>query len=159
MAIFGTLNMLSTQANSTLFKQALHFLRHTELNDIFAQVTPGHAVEMEISGRAVYAVFQTYVTKDLIEAKTEGHRRYIDIQYLHSGAEQILVTPVSQMVKDAEYDEERDLYFPKTVDYSSFKLTAGTACILYPDDLHAPCIRIDAPTKVEKIVIKVAVEQ
>ncbi len=158
MAILGTLDMLLTQTHTTLLKQSIDYLLNTDLNEVFTQVSPDHPLEIEINGRSVYAIFNKYETKDIVNAKMEGHRKYIDIQYIHSGVEQILVAPISKMVKEVEYDQERDLHFPRTTDYSSFRLTAGMGCILYPEDLHAPCISIDTPTKVEKIVIKVAVD-
>jgi len=156
MASFGTLDILTNQTNTALFKQCINYLQNTNLDEIFAKVSPDNPIEIEIDGRNTYAIFQTYETKDIANAKMEGHRRYIDIQYIHSGVEQILVSPISRIVKKAEYDKERDLHFPKVADYSNFRLTAGMACILYPEDLHAPCISVDAPSKVQKIVIKVA---
>jgi len=158
MAIIGTLDMLSAQVNSDRLKKSIEYLKNTNLDELFARVTTEAPIEIEIDGRQAFAIYQTYETKDISQANMEGHRRYIDIQYIHSGIEQILVAPITRTTKAAEYDEERDLHFPKVADYSSFRLNTGMACILYPDDLHAPCISIDAPTKVEKIVVKVAVE-
>ena len=159
MAIWGTLDMLSSQGNNKLFQQSIEYLQNTNLDEVFAQIKPDHPVEIEIDGKNAYAIFQCYESKDISQAKMEGHRQYIDIQYIHSGVEQILIAPTTRIVKEAEYDEERDLHFPKVADYSSLRLSAGMGCILYPEDLHAPCISIDAPSKVEKIVIKVAISQ
>lgn len=158
MAILGTIATLARQCSSDSIHTALNYLNETNLSSIFEQVKKDAPIEIEIDGRNVYAIFQTYETKAISEAKMEGHKKYIDIQYLHKGTEQILVSPSNRVVKEAPYDETKDLYFPKVADYSSFRLTAGTGCILYPEDLHAPCISIDAPAKVEKIVIKVAVD-
>ncbi|WP_439182609.1 YhcH/YjgK/YiaL family protein [Carboxylicivirga taeanensis] len=158
MAILGSLTTLSKQTGSASIRTALEYLSKTDLSNIFAGVKKDAPVEIEIDGRKVFAIFQTYETKSISEAKIEGHKKYIDIQYIHKGTEQILVAPINRVIKEAAYDATNDLHFPKVADYSSFRLTAGTGCILYPEDLHAPCISIDAPTKVEKIVIKVAVE-
>jgi len=157
MAIIGTIETLFERADQPLFEKALKFLQNSDIDKIFRDVTIGNPIEVEIDGKDVFAIFQTYETKPLKEAKMEGHKKYIDIQYLHNEAEQILVTPKERMIKDDEYDESRDVYFPKVADFSTFRMNAGYGCILYPDDLHAPCIRIDAPDRVEKIVIKVAV--
>lgn len=158
MAIFGTIKTLIKQCDKLKFYKALQYLQATNLNEIFAQVEEGRPIEVEIDGRSIFAIFQCYETKDIEEAKIEGHKKYIDIQYIHSGTEQILVSPLSRIIKDAEYDKEKDVYFPKAADYSNIRLNAGMGCILYPEDLHAPCISLDAPSKVEKIVIKVAAE-
>ncbi len=159
MAIIGTLSTLSNQCNSNPIKAAISYLLNTNLDSVFEKVEKDKPLEVEIDGRKIFAIFQTYETKPLADANMEGHKKYIDIQYIHKGMEQILVTPSNRIIKDAPYDTEKDLYFPKVADYSNLRLTAGTGCILYPEDLHAPCVSIDAPTSVEKIVIKVAVEQ
>ncbi len=158
MAIFGTIKTLIKQCDKLKFYKALQYLQSTNLNEIFLQVKEGHPIEIEIDGRSVYAIFQCYETKAIEEAKIEGHKKFIDIQYIHSGTEQILVSPSSRMIKDADYNEKKDVYFPKAADYSSIRLNSGMGCILYPEDLHAPGIRVDAPAKIEKIVIKVAIE-
>jgi YhcH/YjgK/YiaL family protein len=157
MAIFGTLSTLSKQSSEN-FKKALNYLENTNLDEIFKEVSVNNPIEVEIDGRRAFAIFQTYETKDISEANMEGHKKYIDLQYIHTGVEQILVAPTSRMVKEGHYDQEKDLHFSKVADYSNFRLTAGMGCILYPEDLHAPCISIDAPSVVEKIVIKIAVE-
>ena len=158
MAIIGTLETLLKQADQSLFEKALKFIQNTDIDKIFKDVTIGNPIEVEIDGKDVFAIFQTYETKSLEDAKMEGHKKHIDIQYIHNGSELILVTPKERMIKDDTYDDTRDVYFPAVADYSTFRMNTGTGCILYPEDLHAPCIRIDAPAKVEKIVFKVAVK-
>lgn len=159
MAIIGTLSTLFSQCNAELFGRSLEYLQNTNLDEVFKKVTAGNPVEVEIDGRNAFAIFQTYETKDIEEGKMEGHRHYIDIQYIHKGTEQILIAPVNRITKDDDYDEKRDLYFPKVADYSNLRLCAGMGCVLYPDDLHAPCITVKAPSMVQKIVIKVSVDQ
>ncbi len=158
MALLGSISTLAKQCNNDSIRTALRYLKETDLDSIFKTVKKDAPVEVELDGRTVFAIFQTYETKAVSEAKMEGHKKYIDIQYIHKGMEQILVSPSNRIVKEAPYNETNDLYFPKVADYSSFRLNAGAGCILYPEDLHAPCISIDAPTTVEKIVIKVAVD-
>lgn len=158
MAISGTVKTLIKQCDKLKFYKALQYLQSTNLNEVFQMVSDGNPHVVEIDQKNIFAIFQTYETKEIEEAKIEGHKKYIDIQYIHSGIEQILVSPSSRMIKDAPYDTDNDLYFPKVADYSNIRLSAGMGCILYPEDLHAPCISIDAPSRVEKIVIKVAVD-
>ncbi|MCT4645050.1 MAG: YhcH/YjgK/YiaL family protein [Carboxylicivirga sp.] len=158
MAHIGTLKTLTEQCNDSKFTKAFDYLANTNLDEIFKSLKDGENTVVKIDGDKVFAIFQTYETKDLSLAKMEGHKKYIDIQYIHNGIEQILYSPIHRIVKEDDYDKERDLHFPKVADYSSFRLTAGMGCILYPEDLHAPCISVDAPSIVEKIVIKVAVE-
>ena len=157
MALIGTLDTLSEQCKDVRFQKALDFLSSSNLDDIFSQVTIDNPVEVKIDQDNIFAICQTYETKDIGLAKMEGHKKYIDIQYIHKGVEQILFSPINRIVKEDDYDSERDLHFPKVADFSSLRLTAGMGCILYPEDLHAPCISVDAPSIVEKIVIKVKV--
>ncbi|MBK3517043.1 YhcH/YjgK/YiaL family protein [Carboxylicivirga marina] len=158
MAIIGTLATLNKQS-SEHFRKALNYLENTDLDALFNKVAIDKPLEVEIDGRSVFAIFQTYETKGIEEANMEGHRKYIDLQYIHKGIEQILVSPTSRMVKEGPYSEDKDLHFSKVADYSSFRLSNGMGCILFPEDLHAPCINIDAPSKVEKIVIKIAIDK
>lgn len=158
MAISGTVKTLIKQCDKLKFYKALQYLQATNLNEMFKLVSDDKPHVVEIDQKSIFAIFQSYETKELELAKMEGHKKYIDIQYIHSGIEQILVSPLSRIIKDAPYDEEKDLFFPKVADYSNIRLSSGMGCILYPEDLHAPCISVDAPSRVEKIVIKVAVD-
>lgn len=157
MAIFGTIQTLVKQCNDTKLNNALQYLLDTDLSGIFENVKENNPLKIEIDGSNIFAIFQSYETKPIEDANMEGHRKYIDIQYIHSGTEQILVAPSTRIIKNDEYNEQDDIYFPKTADYSPIRLNAGMGCILHPEDIHAPCISIDAPTKIQKIVIKVAV--
>ncbi|WP_430811228.1 MULTISPECIES: YhcH/YjgK/YiaL family protein [unclassified Carboxylicivirga] len=158
MAIIGTLSDLHKQSDPGKFKSAINYLEQTDLDKLFAKVTPGNPLEVEIQGRDVFAIFQKYETKDAGEAKMEGHRQYIDMQYIHQGIEQILVAPISRVVKAGTYDASSDLHFAQVADYSNIKMSAGMACLLYPEDMHAPGISIDTPAAVEKIVVKIAID-
>nr|WP_319397874.1 YhcH/YjgK/YiaL family protein [uncultured Carboxylicivirga sp.] len=158
MAITGTLPTLFKEADPELFESALSYLESTDLDEIFKNVKIGSPVEIQIEGRAVFAVFQTYETKPIEEALMEGHKQYIDIQYIHKGNEQILVTPKEKITKPNEYNDTKDVYFPEVEGYSCIRLSEGQGCILYPDDIHAPGVRIETPTQVQKIVVKVAIQ-
>ncbi len=157
MAIVGTLATLKQQTNNDLIKKCIQYIENTDIDSIFSQLTDD-PIEIEIDGRNAFAIFQSYNTKPLAEAKMEGHRRYIDIQYIHSGEEQILVAPVEHIIEEINYDKDRDLHFTKVSAHSNFRLSSQMGCILYPEDLHAPCIMVNNSTKVEKIVIKVICE-
>ncbi|MCU4165591.1 YhcH/YjgK/YiaL family protein [Carboxylicivirga caseinilyticus] len=158
MAISGTLSTLFEQCDPNLFSTALNYIESTDLDEIFQQVESGSPVEVEINGRELFAVFQSYETKSMKEAFFEGHKQYIDIQYIHSGTEQILVAPIERIVKDDTYNDTKDVYFPTVADFSTLRLSAGMGCILYPNDLHAPGVSVDVPSKIKKIVFKVAVK-
>ena len=44
-------------------------------------------------------------------------------------------------------------------DYSSICLQKGMVCILYPTDLHAPCLDLQGKAMIKKSVLKVRIER
>ena len=72
----------------------------------------------EIEGDDIRGSISEYVTKDEKDCKYEGHRKYIDIQYVISGVEVIGVCDISKMTPKAEYDEQKD-YLPLKIAKSS----------------------------------------
>ena len=156
MALIGTIKTLIEQCDQSKFGKALSYLQTENLDAIFADLQPGKNVTVELDGKKLFAIYQTYQSKELAAAKMEGHQKYIDIQYIHKGREIIFVSPLKDIVKMADYNDTKDIYFPETVNQSSFVLNEGMASILYPDDIHAPGIAVDQSETVQKIVFKVA---
>lgn len=108
-----------------------------------------------IEGEDVFALVQSYTSKDDEECKLEAHKKYIDIQMVISGSELMGIStldgqsPVSEII-------EKDLYF---YDYKSTKieLSDGMFVVLFPDDLHMPGMKNMTNAEVKKVVIKVRV--
>ena len=117
----------------------------------------------DLDGDHCFALVQTYETKPLSAAKFEAHRKYIDVQYIHSGKETILYAPLSTMESvecTLPYDEAKEAALWKlTVDFTPLHVSAGYFAILYPNDAHAPCVEWDRAETVLKVVVKVAVEE
>lgn len=112
-----------------------------------------------IDGERVYALVQSYETLTGGEWKFEGHRRYIDIQYIALGEEVIGWAPTGAATVTMAYDEAKDIWLG-TVPASEavpVRLTAGYLAVLYPEDAHAPKRAAGAPVPVKKIVVKVAI--
>lgn len=116
---------------------------------------PGaEAVRVEVE-EGVFALHQSYVTKPASQGRYEAHRRFIDLQYIVSGTELIRVAPfVEGMVTD-RYDSETDLEFFRLGQGSDFLMKPGMVAVLYPEDLHAPCLAHEEPALVQKVVVKV----
>ena len=114
----------------------------------------------DIDGDNCFALVQTYATKPLSAAKFEAHRKYIDIQYIHSGRETILWAPLADMKEETmAYNPEKEAALFKLIpDSTALHMSAGHFAILYPQDAHAPCIEWGATEQVFKVVIKVAVD-
>ena len=114
----------------------------------------------DIDGDHCFALVQTYESKPIEKAKFEAHRKYIDIQFIHSGRETILWAPLDTMKEETmAYSDEKDAALWKlTADTTPLHVSAGHFTILWPEDAHAPCIEWDKPEQVFKVVVKVAVE-
>ena len=155
MAIFGSMEALKKQACGKLFGKVFSFLEETDLEAVFAEVTPSAKKTIEIDGKNVYAIFQEYNTKLHENAKLEGHRKYADVQFIYQGSEIIGMSDLKDIEVEPDYNEEKDIFFCKSRKLSHVILGAGEGAILYPEDLHAPCMCIGEPKTVKKIVFKV----
>jgi YhcH/YjgK/YiaL family protein len=111
----------------------------------------------DIDGDDCFALVQTYLTRPLELAKFEAHRKYIDIQFVQSGRETILWSPLSALAQVTEpYAAERDVaFFANPPQWTPINLCAGQFTIFFPEDGHAPGVECGGPAEVRKIVIKI----
>jgi biofilm protein TabA len=114
----------------------------------------------DLDGDACFALVQTYESKPEEKALFEAHRKYIDVQFIHSGRETILWAPLAAMKEETmAYSGEKDAALWKLVpEATPLHVSAGHFTILWPQDAHAPCIEWGKPEQVFKVVVKVAVE-
>ena len=115
------------------------------------------AGKYEIEGKDLYASVQEYDTKEESMVKYEGHRNYIDIQYIAKGAEAVEVVDIEHTEPFIEYNPEKDAEF-FTPNGKTWKgvWNAGEYGIFFPNDIHRPAMRIDgASAHVKKILIKI----
>lgn len=122
----------------------------------------------------VKAIVSEYKTKAVNENGYEAHKRYIDIQALLEGEEMIACQPIEWLQETKPYSEDCDAAFyaaditphpseesplPSSIIHHPSYLTLRPRyfAILYPQDGHMPQLSITTPTKVKKVVIKVAV--
>lgn len=114
----------------------------------------------DIDGDTLYAPISEYLTKKEGEARFEVHRKYIDIQYVIDGEENIGVAPLSQK-KDVvtPYDEAKDIEFMTVNDSTYHRATPQNFFIFFPSEIHKPGMRTgNDSTIVRKIVVKVKVD-
>lgn len=110
----------------------------------------------KIEGDTIFAILQSYDTKDEKECRLESHQKYVDIQYMVSGEEYVGVVPLDNQKITENLLKENDVVFYEGVG-ERLKLSGGSFMIFYPTDVHAPCIHVNHPEKVIKVVVKVAV--
>ncbi|MBN1181735.1 MAG: YhcH/YjgK/YiaL family protein [Bacteroidales bacterium] len=108
-----------------------------------------------IDNEEIYAMVQEYDTKDLADCKLEGHYKYIDIQYMIKGSENIGVASLKNQVP-TEKNEDKDYVF-YVGDTSIIRVDEGMFTIFFPDDLHMPGMKAEKSSKVKKLVIKIKV--
>jgi YhcH/YjgK/YiaL family protein len=118
---------------------------------------------VELDGRLVYAMHQSYVTDSGEARQYEAHRRYIDVQFILEGEEIILAADLTDMASKSAYDEGKDIqwFMPEAGtgygDACSIHLKAGQFAVFFPQDAHMPKLAGSSPGPVKKIVVKVAV--
>jgi len=131
---------------------AIDYLLHTD----FTQVSEGR---YELDGERLVAIVQRYQTKPMAEARWEAHRRFIDVQYVLEGEEQmghLLCRP--GLTVEQPYDESKDVVFYKGQG-TFFRMMEGDTAIFLPQDAHAPGLAVnDKPIEVRKVVVKCRVD-
>ena len=134
-----------------LFKKAFEYLAATD----FSTIEKG---KYELDGKNLFAIVNEYDTVHPDSEQMESHKKYIDIQYIVTGAERIGHDFLQQQTPSKAYDEEKDfMLFAEKSSFFSI-LQQGMFAIFFPHDLHLPNIMIDKAAYVKKVVIKVAVE-
>ena len=108
----------------------------------------------EIAGKRVYAIIERTQGRKVSDGQLEGHRRYLDIQYVVSGEESMGWRPAAGLPSAVSYDEDRDLEFFEGEPESLVRVPAGSFAVFLPTDAHLPLIG-DGP--IHKVVVKVAI--
>lgn len=119
----------------------------------FSETEPG---KFYLKDTLIYAMVNEYETKPASECKPEAHRKYTDIQFIVSGEETIGFQTLTGQEPTEPYNTEKDVEFFKE-EGSFFTLREGYFAIFFPDDIHQPCIMVNAPAPVKKVVVKVAI--
>lgn len=111
----------------------------------------------EIDGKKIFASVQEYESKVPEKILFENHGKYIDIQYIISGEEEILTSAAEDDRKSIPYDAEHDVeFYDYTEDHHTFKMNGGDFVILFPGEPHAPGLaKYGKPQKMKKIVVKI----
>lgn len=131
--------------------------RRPEWVKVLAGLKAGEKAEIAVEGDTLYAILQCYRPKPRAEGRFEAHQRHTDLQYLSEGTEWIDVCHLREQANLPPFDANGNVFFPLgTTACSRVRLAAGDVAVLFPNDAHAPCLRVeDAPDAlVRKIVIK-----
>jgi len=134
---------------SERIKKALNYIQNTD----FIKLETG---KYDIDGENIYALVNEYETKDAKESFLEGHRNYIDVQFIIDGVEQIGYAALANQIVTKKYDSKDD-YLLFNDEHSMISLKKGMFAIFFPNDLHMPGIKIEKSSKVKKVVLKVKI--
>ena len=129
-----------------LFARAFGFLRGTDLR----MLMPGrHAVQ----GEQIFAIVEACAGRTRAEAKLECHRRYLDIQLVLEGVDEMGWKSVVECTDPAtDYDAARDIRFFNDAPSSWIATPPGSFCLFFPGDAHAPLVSAGT---IRKVVVKV----
>ncbi len=137
------------QAISPALKRAFDYLRQTDL----AALEVG---DYELDGKNLLVRVLKYATRLKEQGKWEAHRQVLDLQYMAEGVEQVCYAPVSSLTP-GEYDAVKDVQrFSGEGDLVT--LPSGSFMLLMPTDGHMPCLAVDMPIPIKKVVLKIAVD-
>ena len=93
---------------------------------------------IELDGKNLYVMINEVEPVGQLAAKFEVHQKYIDIQYIVSGSDNVGWADAADNVPITDYDDENDYQLLEAQACNWFKLTPGYFAIFYPEDAHAP---------------------
>jgi YhcH/YjgK/YiaL family protein len=138
--------------NKERWNKAFTFLKDSDLPALEAK-------RYDIDGDNLFALVSEYVTKNEEDTKFEAHRKYIDIQYVISGSEQMSVSPFTQLKEVlVPYDDAKDIEFMSVNETTSYEATPDKLFIFFPSDIHRPSVKIGENKPVKKVVIKLRID-
>lgn len=120
----------------------------------FLMNMPSDAGHYEIDDNS-FANIDIYNTKQ--NCKFEAHKKYIDIQMLLEGSEELDYISIDDLKISEAYDEKRDVMFfhnpektPDTLQLEPYKFA-----LIYPHEAHRP--QMGNGQQVKKVVVKIKV--
>ena len=147
--IFSTLSQSDRYAAlHPLFPRAFEYMRDTDLHPLSPGVHP-------ILDKQLFVIVEEASGRTRAEAKLEAHHKYIDIQLVLEGVDEMGWKPLSDCHQPLdEHNADHDIRFFGDVPDSWIATPAGAFCIFFPEDAHAPLVSTGA---IRKVIFKIAV--
>ncbi|MEW6646587.1 MAG: YhcH/YjgK/YiaL family protein [Pseudomonadota bacterium] len=131
-----------------MFERAFDYLRHLP-------VQPPESGRINLLGEHLVAIYSAVQGRTRDAAQLECHRRYIDIQYVIAGCDEMGWAPLQACHNPvAAFNSEKDIQFFHDAPHSWVTAHAGSFCIFFPDDAHAPLV---SDGLIHKVVLKIEV--
>jgi len=104
-----------------------------------------------------FFMIQNGLTKPMEEGTFEAHRKYVDIQIVVEGSEDIAWKNLTDLKQEIAYNEEKDAArFTGATDHT-IHVTAGMCYIAFPHDGHKPVRHMKRQQAYTKIVMKLPI--
>jgi biofilm protein TabA len=112
----------------------------------------------DILGDDLFALVQTYDTKEDSLCYPEAHEKYADLQYMLMGMEIMgwQLADVLELTEDRRQGEDI-LFYKKAERKADIKLEQDMFVLLFPGEVHTPCLCHGNRAEVHKIVFKIRV--
>lgn len=151
---FGHITKIEEKHYPSAVCTALRYLKNTDFNQLESGRYP-------IKGDLIYAQVLDIETQEQSAILPEVHRRYIDVQYLHSGQERIgMAIDLGGNPVERDYDDIKDiLFYSHVVGESELVMRPGNFAVFFPDDIHRPACLDGECSKIKKVVVKIAVSE
>jgi biofilm protein TabA len=134
-------------ALNTGFAAAFEFLGRPDLNGL-------PVGRYEIDGERVYAMVSKDSGRKKEDALLEAHEKYIDIQLILAGTDEMGWKPGSLCTQlSGEYDGKTDVRFFADEPDVWLSTRGGAFAVFFPEDAHMPLI---SSGQIHKVVVKVA---
>ena len=145
--IFSTFPQSSRYAElHPLFPRAFEYIRDTDL----LSLAPGR---YPIAGDDLFAIVEQMPGRSRAEAKLECHRKYIDIQLVLEGTDEMGWKPLADCGQPlSAYSDEKDIQFFEDAPASWISVPPGAFCIFFPEDAHAPLV---GTGNIRKVIFKI----
>lgn len=138
------------QALSSRIAEALQWLQTADMAALQEGTNP-------IRGEEIFCNVNAYQTTVKEARVWEGHRKYIDIHFMISGAEKIAVSPLATMHVKQDYNAQTD-FIEFTGDVQQqIHLQEGMFLIAFPEDIHKTALQVTdgSACAVKKGIMKV----
>ncbi len=148
--IFSTLpNAVRYAALHPLFTRVFEFIHNTDMLTLAPGIHP-------IVGDDLFAIVENMPGRSRADAQLECHRRYIDIQLVLEGTDEMGWKALADCRNPvSDYSAEKDIQFFHDTPATWIATPPGAFCIFFPEDAHAPLV---STGRIRKVIFKIAVD-
>ncbi len=111
----------------------------------------------EVEGDDLFYMVQAYTTRPN-DGQGEAHKKYVDIQCILAGQEQIGLERLNDQSILVDGRPDGDIWFYK-IGGDTITLNPNQFAVLWPQDIHGPGFCVGTPSDCRKVVIKVKIAE